>query len=295
MGRPTTAGAPGLAHDNTGRIVPVDRALQRTRAADHYRNSTHHKHHQRHLKHLSVWAVGLLLQGPALAQVNATAAPSSVSNGSVTNQAIQVAGPPGFTYHMGPNQISCQGPSLALSPFLTGSHSFALPRRQYQRTPYYNPVDADENGAPDYPGEIMFWSKAPTGQKDSYNINAGLALTATIPLDGGLHERCKALAEAQLQLYKQKLAHAVLDYQIGRLKHCSALAAQGYIFKPGTPAAQVCADVQIVPKPGQVLPHKHPISDPEHDAKPSGPGSDLFVPGVVQRHSKGEVFALAGP
>lgn len=295
MDRLAVRATPRVEDDNTRRGLPVHGALQRTRDANDHHNRTHHKHHQRHIKYISIWAVALLLPSQALAQVNATASPSSVSNGSVTNQAVQMLNGPFPAYHLGPNQISCQGPTLSLSPFLTTSHSYTLPRRQYQRTPFYNPVDANEDGAPDYPGEILFWSKAPTGQKDSHSVNAGIALTASFPLDGGLHERCKALGAAQLKLMEQKLAHARLDYEIGRLKHCGKLAQDGITFKPGSQAAIICADVVLIPKPGQVLPHKHSITAPKPDAKPSQPGSALFAPGVVRQGSTGEAYALASP
>ena len=232
---------------------------------------------------------------PAWGQVNATAAPSSVSNGSVTNQAIQVTGGPWPSYHLGPNQISCQGPSLSVSPFITKSHSYTLPRREYQRSPYYDPLDANEDNVPDNPGDILFWQETPTGQKDSHAINYGISATFSIPLDGKLAARCKALGDAQLALLEQALAHKKLDYEIGRLKHCGELAKAGVIFRPGSQAAQICADVMVIPKPGQVLPHKHEVNAPENDAKPLPRDSYLFAPDVVQKEKAGESYALATP
>ena len=232
---------------------------------------------------------------PAWGQVNATAAPSSVSNGSVTNQAIQVTGGPWPSYHLGPNQISCQGPSLSVSPFITKSHSYTLPRREYQRSPYYDPLDANEDNVPDNPGDILFWQETPTGQKDSHAINYGISATFSIPLDGKLAARCKALGDAQLKLLEQALAHKKLDYEIGRLKHCGELAKAGVIFRPGSQAAQICADVMVIPKPGQVLPHNPEVNAPENDAEPLPRDSYLFAPDVVQTEKAGESYALATP
>lgn len=232
---------------------------------------------------------------PAWGQVNATAAPSSVSNGSVTNQAIQVTGGPWPSYHLGPNQISCQGPSLSVSPFITKSHSYTLPRREYQRSPYYDPLDANEDNVPDNPGNILFWQETPTGQKDSHAINYGISATFSIPLDGKLAARCKALGDAQLKLLEQALAHKKLDYEIGRLKHCGELAKAGVIFRPGSRAAQICSDVVLIPKPGQVLPHNHKITAPKNDAEPLPRDSYLFAPDVVQQEKAGESYALATP
>jgi len=232
---------------------------------------------------------------PAWGQVNATAAPSSVSNGSVTNQAIQVTGGPWPSYHLGPNQISCQGPTLSVSPFITKSHSYSLPRREYQRTPYYDPLDANEDNVPDNPGDILFWQETPTGQKDSHALNYGVSATFSIPLDGKLAARCKALGETQQKLMEQKLAHAKLDYEIGRLKHCGELAKAGVIFRPGSQAAQICADVMVIPKPVVLPPHKHPITAPKNDAEPLPHDSYLFAPDVVQKEKAGESYALATP
>lgn len=216
--------------------------------------------------------------------MNATAAPSSVSNGSVTNQAIQIAPSGGFQYHYGPNQISCQGPTLAVTPFVTNSHSFTLPRRDYQRAPFYDPTDANDDGVPDNPGEILFWQQTPTGQKDSFNVSLGISATFSIPLDGGLTARCKALSDTQRQLMEQQLAMARLDYEIGRAKHCALLLTEhGVIFKPGTPAAQICSDVIVTVKPNQVLPHTHKIISPEPAAKPAAHGSDHAGPAAAHR------------
>ena len=105
----------------------------------------------------------------------------------------------------------------------------------------------------------------------------------------------QALGDAQLALLEQALAHKKLDYEIGRLKHCGELAKAGVIFRPGSRAAQICADVMVIPKPGQVLPHKHEVNAPENDAKPLPHDSYLFAPDVVQTEKAGESYALATP
>ena len=283
-----------LSAANPGRSISAYRALQRAGAANNHHHSAHHDGRNRHGLHLGLWALALLPM-PAWGQVNATAAPSSVSNGSVTNQAIQVTGGPWPSYHLGPNQISCQGPTLSVSPFVTKSHSYTLPRREYQRSPYYDPLDANEDNVPDNPGDILFWQETPTGQKDSHAINYGVSATFSIPLDGKLAARCKALGETQQKLMEQKLAHAKLDYEIGRLKHCGEQAKLGVIFRPGSQAAQICADVMVIPKPGQVLPHKHEVNAPEPDEEPLPLDSYLFAPDIVHEQKDGEAYALATP
>ena len=197
---------------------------------------------------------------------------------------MQVLPGSAFSYHYGPNQISCQGPTFALTPFVTHSHSYTLPRREYQQTPYYDPTDDDENGVPDNPGEILFWQQAPTGQKDSHALNWGVSATFSVPLDGGLTARCKALSDTQRQLMQQQLAMARLDYEIGRAKHCALLYTEhGVIFKPGSQAAQICSDVIVTVKPGQVLPHNHKIISPEPAAKPAAHGSDHAEPAAADQ------------
>ena len=94
---------------------------------------------------------------------------------------------------------------------------------------------------------------------------------------------------------EQKLAHAKLDYEIGRLKHCGEQAKLGVIFRPGSQAAQICADVMVIPKPVVLPPHKHPITAPKNDAEPLPHDSYLFAPDVVQKEKAGESYALATP
>ena len=283
-----------LPAGNTGCGVPADRALQRPRIADDYNYSAHNNHRKRYGLHLSLWALALL-PTPAWGQVNATAAPSSVSNGSVTNMAVQAVGGPWPSYHLGPNQISCQGPTLSINPFVTKSHSYTLPRREYQRTPYYDNLDANEDNVPDNPGDILFWQQTPTGQKDSHALNLGVSLTFSVPLDTSLADRCKALGDTQRKLLEQLLAHKKLDYELGRLKFCGDQALRGVIFRPGSAAAQICSDVVVIPKPDQVLPHKHKTNDQENDAVPLPRDSYLFAPDVVREDLNGESYALANP
>jgi len=283
-----------LSAANPRRSISADRALQRARIADGDHRAAHNFDRNRHGLHLGVWALALLPM-PAWGQVNATAAPSSVSNGSVTNMAVQTMGGPFPTYHLGPNQHSCMGPQLSISPFVTKSHSYTLPRTQYQRTPFYNPLDADEDNVPDKPGEIMFYQETPTGQKDSHALNYGISATISIPLDGGLTARCKALGDTQQKLLEQVLAHKKLDYELGRLKFCGQQAKEGVIFRPGSQAAQICADVMVIPKPGQVLPHKHEVNAPEPDEEPLPLDSYLFAPDIVHEQKDGEAYALATP
>ena len=141
----------------------------------------------------------------------------------------------------------------------------------------------------------MFFQMTPTGQKDSHALNYGISATFSIPLDGKLAARCKALGETQQKLMEQTLAHKKLDYEIGRLKHCGELAKAGVIFRPGSQAAQICADVMVIPKPVVLPPHKHPITAPKNDGEPLPLDSYLSAPDVVREDLTGESYALATP
>jgi len=178
---------------------------------------------------------------------------------------------PSSTY--GPS-IQCQGPSLNISPFVTKSNSYALPFQQTVRTPYYDPTDDDENGVPDNPGNILYYNEVPSGQKNNHALNFGISATISVPLDGGLQERCKASADTHNALQLQLLANKRLDFELSRLRHCGELAQKGIAFAPNSKFAIICSDVILKPKPGQVLPHVHKIKVSKPDVKPSKPGSD---------------------
>ena len=62
--------------------------------------------------------------------VSATANPIANSSGSVTNQAIQVMQGPYITNTYG-SGIQCQGPTMNITPYLTGSGAF---RRPFEHT-----------------------------------------------------------------------------------------------------------------------------------------------------------------
>ena len=122
-----------------------------------------------------------------------------------------------------------------------------------------NLSDLDDNGILDNPGSVLYEMPTRTGQKDSHNWSGGLSMQVTIPLDGGLQARCKAMADANIKLHQQTVATRRLEYEIARLKNCGELKLKGIVFHPKSPYFSVCADVMIKPKPGQVLQHKHAI------------------------------------
>lgn len=68
------------------------------------------------------------------------------------------------------------------------------------------------------------------------NQNYGLQMTLSVPLDGRMVELCKSLAEKRLQ--KERL-----DYSLIRALKCAELLGKGFMFRPESPYAVVCADV----------------------------------------------------
>jgi len=172
----------------------------------------------------------LLFATPSFAEtpVTAIANPQATSSGSVTNQAVQVLQGPYVTNSYG-GGVTCQGPTFNLTPFVTGTRSGQTP---YE--PYYN-------------GD-------PTGQKDNWANNFGISATVSVPLDGGLQERCKAAAENWAARQQAEADKARLDFELVRLMRCGEAMKAGVHFHPSSPYAQICADVVVIqPTPPPVV------------------------------------------
>ena len=70
----------------------------------------------------------------------------------------------------------------------------------------------------------------------SNSLNAGGQVSISIPLDGGAVERCKAIA--QLQIDKNRL-----DYELVRVKECINIFEKGFMIHPSSKFYPLCADV----------------------------------------------------
>ena len=170
--------------------------------------------------------------------VSATANPVANSSGSVTNQAIQVLQGPYITNTYG-NGIQCQGPTMNVTPFLTGNIAVKRPYEEYWQDPVYNNVDANNDDVPDNPGEILYYKPVRTGQKDSSTISLGVSATWSKPLDKELQQQCKDAAAANIALMQQANANKRLDFEIARLKNCGELMKAGIMFHPKSPYYKV--------------------------------------------------------
>ena len=210
--------------------------------------------------------------------VSATAAPVANSSGSVTNQAIQVLQGPYITNTYG-NGIQCQGPTLNITPYITGAISAQKPYEDYYDTPVYDMRDltgdfdadgvAKGDGAPDNPGDILWFQPTRTGQKDNYNLSIGVSATWSRPQDKKLQQLCKEAAAANIAMMNQLSANKRLDFEIARLKNCGNLLKEGISFHPNSPYYKICADV-VVQNVTVVKQHVHSI--------PSTKASDLGPP-----------------
>ena len=207
----------------------------------------------------------LLFNNPVLANsVNTT----SNSSGSVVNQAVQVVPSRQFQYQM--NTITCQGATLNISPFISTTYGFATPYETHYDRPVYSRKDVegdfdDENqpigdGDVDagYRGEILYFEKVRTGQKQSnVSVNGGITATFSIPLDRTAIKECRKAMKKQNELYEASLAAKRLNFEMSRAKTCIDNLKQGIRFKEGTEMARICADVELITPPN--VEHKHKI------------------------------------
>ena len=265
--------------NNTRRRLSIYRKLFWARPFKSHNNTENHHYPKRHKHNQYVFKlISICLLGsttPTFASdiggVSATANPVANSSGSVTNQAIQVLQGPYITNTYG-NGIQCQGPTMNVTPFLTGNIAIKRPYESYWMDPVYNNVDANNDDVPDNPGEILYYKPVRTGQKDSSTLSLGISATWSKPLDKKLQEQCKQAAEANIALMNQSVANKRLDFEIARLKNCGELMKAGIMFHKNSPYFAVCADVVLVNPPGTLPNHSHSITP---NPLPSGNASDL--------------------
>ena len=265
--------------NNARRSLSIHRKLFWARPFKSYNNTENHRNTKRnkHNKRLQQ-LIALCLVGtttPTFASdvggVSATANPVANSSGSVTNQAIQVLQGPYITNTYG-NGIQCQGPTMNVTPFITGNIAVKRPYESYYMDPVYNNVDANDDSVPDNPGEILYYKPTRTGQKDSSTLSIGISATWSKPLDKKLQEQCKDAAQANINYMVQNTANKRLDFEIARLKNCGELMKAGIMFHPQSPYYAVCADVVLVNPPNTLPNHSHTITP---NPLPTGNANDL--------------------
>ncbi len=157
------------------------------------------------------------------------------------------------------NTIQCQGATLNISPFVSTTYGFATPYESHFDKPIYSnrdiEGDVDDEGQPigdgevdeDYRGEILYFEKVRTGQKQSnVSINGGITATFSIPLDREPIKECKKAMKKQNELYEASLAAKRLNFEMSRAKTCVDNYKNGIRFKQGTPMAKLCEDVEML-------------------------------------------------
>ena len=257
-----------LHNANTRRCLPIYRNISWAWPLKSHNNTENHhnKFRHRHNKYLHAIAaacLSIVTTTPAYAAdvggVSATANPIANSSGSVTNQAIQVLQGPYITNQYG-NGIACQGPTMNITPYLTGTGSFKRPFEHTFQDPVYDVHDANDDGQIDNPGNVLYYVPTRTGQQDGYNLSAGVSATWSKPLDKELQKQCNEAAAANIALMEQSVANKRLDFEIARLKNCGELMKAGIMFHPKSPYYAVCADVVLVNPPGTLPDHTHSIT-----------------------------------
>ena len=227
------------------------------------RNNFSHRHgfHLQSVKYFLLVLINAIslfpqaVRSESVGGVSASAAPVANSSGSVTNQAIQVLQGPYITNTYG-NGVSCQGPTLNITPFLTGSNSWMDPYESYYDTPVYD-MTTDDDGNLNNPGHVLYYVPTRTGQKANNNVSLGISATVSVPLDKRHHENCLRAANTQTDLNKQLLANKRLDFEFARLKHCAEQKKLGVSFHPKSPSFKICADIVVTNPHGVIPQHKH--------------------------------------
>jgi len=264
-----------------GCTVSIYGNVSSTRSVKSYNHTKKPNNRKRHNYYKYLLAISVFLPTPIFAAdvggVSATANPVANSSGSVTNQAIQVLQGPYITNTYG-DGISCQGPTLNITPYVTGALTQQHPFEHMWDQPVYNNVDGDDDGIPDNPGEILYHIPTRTGMTNNSSLSVGMSATLSIPMDKEAQELCKKAAETHNEYRAQLLANKRLDFEIARLKNCGELYKQGIMFHPRSPYFKVCADV-VVNNVNTIMPHTHSIPSPSaSESRVSGSAADLGAP-----------------
>ena len=144
--------------------------------------------------------------------------------------------------------IVCASPSLTITPYVTDSHTFSLPRETVTKQNIY-----DENT-----GAIKYVQETPRFEKENFNLNYGISAQLNIPL-GKSPKLCHKATEINIKNQELLYKKTKLEISLHRLKICAEQAKLGVYFKPDTPSAVSCEDIVVTVPPGQVIPHTHKL------------------------------------
>ena len=208
-------------------------------------NNKNNKYKHNHRNYNYIWAVALILCPTRVLANTTVASPSSNAQGVVNNNATMITPSAMPSYRMSQG-IVCASPSLTITPYLTDSWSFALPRETVTKTPIY-----DEDT-----GEIKYYSEIPRFEKDNFNLNYGISAQFNIPL-GKSPALCHEATQVNIEAQKLLIKKTKMEISLYRLEQCAKQAKLGVTFKPNTPSAVTCEDIVYNIPPNQVIPHTH--------------------------------------
>ena len=284
MDKPRYSKQTRLSDSYSGSSVSIHRNVPSPRAiyADNNKSNHHNTKRHRYNKYIQpvVLLCSLYTAIPAYATdvggVSATANPVANSSGSVTNQAIQVLQGPYMTNTYG-DGISCQIPTMNITPYVTRTGSWMDPYEPYYLDPVYNNADNNDDNIPDNPGQILYHIPTRTGQKSNQNVNLGFSMTMSIPLSKKAQRNCMEAVAIHNDYRRQLTANKRLDFELARLKNCGELIKSGVTFHKKSPYATICADV-VVQGVNTIRPHTHsipPSTEVTQITAPKGDASDL--------------------
>ena len=258
-----------MANSKRGSPIFSNRTCNGTRIREHNNNTKDGRNNtgKRVSKYIRAIAYILLISGQSPVLANTTvASPSSNSSGVVNNNATQIIPSSGtvMRYSQG---IQCTTPSISFSPYVVNSHSFARPKSTVTRTPIYN----------DDTGEIKYYSEIPRFEKDNFSLNWGASLQFSIPLGRGV-DLCHQAVETNIKNQELLYTKTSLEVSLHRLKICAEQLKLGVRYRPGSPSAVTCEDIEVTVLPNQVLPHKHEIKSTNLFLTSDKPGFSLFAP-----------------
>ena len=213
----------------------------------HYnKNRSGYKYNYNNYSRNYLWSVILVILCPARVLANTTvASPSSQAQGTVNNNATQIMpnSSPQFRMSQG---IVCSSPSLTITPYVTDSHTFNLPRQDVTRQNIY-----DEDT-----GQIKYVQETPRFEKDNFSINYGISAQLNIPL-GKAPYLCHKATEINIKNQELLYAKTKLETALFRLKVCSEQAKLGATFVGEY--ASICEGIKVTVPPNQVIPHSHSL------------------------------------
>jgi len=146
-------------------------------------------------------------------------------------------------------------------------------------------MEMQGDGVPDNPGSQLWQKPVRTGMTRNSSTSIGLSATLSLPLDGGLQERCKAAAETQISLQQQMVANKRLDFELARLKNCGELIKAGIQFHPRSPYRKICADV-VVQNVTHIKQHAHTIPPISSAVEPTSVPSQRGSSDAAQQSSQ---------